>query len=193
MPSNSLLQWRGQRAAALDEILAAHNRVGGTSRGRRYATQQINRAYAVLLSSEFQGFCRDLYSEAVDHVVAAAPPHLHGLVRAQFHWGQPFGRGNPQAGAIGADYGRLGFLFWDAAYAIHAHNRRRKAMLDELMVWRNAISHNDFDPAVFGPDPALHLQQVRRWRSALNGLCEGFDRVLRDRLTALLGVAPWPA
>ena len=191
MPSHSLLQWRGERAAALDEIEAAHSGVGGTARGRRYATQQINRAYAVLLSSEFQGFVRDLYSECVDHVVAAATAQLQALVRVQFLWGQPFGRGNPQASAIGSDFGRLGLPFWDAAYAVHAHNRRRRAMLDELMAWRNAIAHNDFDPAVFGPDPVLQLQQVRGWRSALNGLGDGFDRVLRDHLTGNLGGAPW--
>jgi hypothetical protein len=34
---------------------------------------------------------------------------------------------------------------------------------------------------------------VRRWRSALNGLCDGFDRVLRDHLTGILGAAPWQA
>lgn len=41
MPSNSQLRWRGERAASLDEIEAAHVQVGGTARGRRYATQQI--------------------------------------------------------------------------------------------------------------------------------------------------------
>lgn len=191
MPSNSLQRWRGERARALDEIEAAHAHVGGDQRGRRYATQQVNRAYVVLLSSEFQGFGRDLYSECVDHLVAAAPAHLRGLVRAQFLWGQPFSRGNPQAGAIGSDFGRFGLPFWDDVYAIHAHNRRRKAMLDELMAWRNAIAHNDFDPAVFGPAPIVRLQQIRRWRSALRGLSDGFDRVLRNHLTGILGVAPW--
>ena len=53
----------------LDEIAGADAAVGGAARGRRYATQQINRAYAVLLASEFQGFCRDLHSECVDHVL----------------------------------------------------------------------------------------------------------------------------
>src|SRR5213592_1263776 len=152
MPSNSLIRWRGERTDALNEIAAAHAGVGGTDRGRRYATQQINRAYAVLLSSEFQGFGRDLYSECVDHVVASAAVHLQALLRAQFLWGQPFSRGNPQAGAIGSDFGRLGLPFWDEVYDVHAHNRRRRALLDELMAWRNAIAHNDFDPAVFGPD-----------------------------------------
>ena len=191
MPSNSLLRWNGPRALALDEIEAAHVGLGGTKRGRRYATQQINRAYALLLSSEFQGFCRDLYSECVDHVIAAAPVDLQALVRTQFLWGQPFSRGNPQAGTIGSDFGRLGLPFWEEVYTVQAHNRRRRALLDELMGWRNAIAHNDFDPDDFGVDPILHLAEVRRWRSAINGLCSSFDRVLRDHLTGILGASPW--
>ena len=72
MPSHSLVRWNGERADALDEIENAHVMVGGTERGRRYATQQINYSYAALLSGHFQGFCRDLHSECVDHVVAIA-------------------------------------------------------------------------------------------------------------------------
>lgn len=58
------------RARALDEIEAAHASVGGTGPGRRYATQQSNQAYAMLLASQFQGFCRDLHTESVDQVMA---------------------------------------------------------------------------------------------------------------------------
>lgn len=159
MPSNSLLRWNGPRALALDEIEAAHVGLGGTKRGRRYATQQINRAYALLLSSEFQGFCRDLYSECVDHVIAAAPADLQALVRTQFLWGQPFSRGNPQAGTIGSGFGRLGLPFWEEVYTVQAHNRRRRALLDELMGWRNAIAHNDFDPEDFGLIPSCTLRK----------------------------------
>src|SRR6266568_4745493 len=138
MPSNSLLQWRGVRATALDEIEAAHASVGGTGRGRRYATQQINRAYAVLLASEFQGFCRDLYSECMDHVVATAPLTTRGVIRTQFLWSRSLDRGNPQAGGIGSDFGRFGVPFWDDVYSLHAANERRRELLDELMQWRNA-------------------------------------------------------
>src|SRR4051794_14089402 len=137
MSSNSFLRWGGERTAALDEIEAAHGQGGGTERGRRYATQQINRGYAVLLGSGFQGFGRDLYSECVDYLVASAPASLQTLVRAQFLWGQPFSRGNPQASELGSQFGRLGLRFWDGVYAVHSHNRRRKELLDELMRWRN--------------------------------------------------------
>jgi hypothetical protein len=180
------------QAAALDEIEAAHAHIGGTERGRRYATQQVNRAYAVLLSSEFQGFCRNLHSECVDHNVATTPPTTQAVIRTQFLWGRQVSRGNPQAGAIGSDFGRFGLPFWDDVYALHARNRRRRELLDELMEWRNAIAHNDFDPATFGPDPVLHLEQVRAWRSALNGLGRAFDLVMYNRLNGMLGTAPWP-
>lgn len=70
--ARSLLRWRNESAQALDEIEAAHVAVGGTGRGRRYATQQINQAYVVLLSSRFQAFCRDLHSETVAELIRAA-------------------------------------------------------------------------------------------------------------------------
>lgn len=149
MPSNALLRWRTERALALDEVEDAHASVGGTAPGRRHTTQQLNRAYAVLLSSEFQGFGYDLYSEVVDQIVAGIPAHLQEMVRSQFDWGQPFRRGNPQAGTIGTDFGRFGFQFWNEVYAVTVHNRNRRRMLDDLMRWRNAIAHNDFDPAAF--------------------------------------------
>lgn len=54
MPSNALRNWRRGGKQALDEIEAAHAAIGGSGPGRRYATQQINQAYAVMLSSQFQ-------------------------------------------------------------------------------------------------------------------------------------------
>jgi hypothetical protein len=179
------------RADALDEIESAHAHIGGTGPGRRYATQQVNRAYAVLLASEFQGFCRDLHSECVEHVVAATAVPLREVIREQFLWGRQLDRGNAQAGAIGSDFGRFRFAFWDEVDALHALHRRRRELLDELVRWRNAIAHNDFDPAHFGPDPVLHLQEVRQWRSALNGLCPAFDTGMRQRLGFMLGAFPW--
>src|ERR1700722_10408886 len=135
MPSNAYHCWSVPRAAVLDEIESVHANVGGTERGRRYATQQLNRAYAVLLSSEFQGFCRDLHSESADHVVATAPAQTQEIIRTQFLWGRQVTRGNPQAGAIGSDFGRFGVSFWDDVYALHARNARRRELLDELMGW----------------------------------------------------------
>src|ERR1700682_173538 len=68
------------RRLELDEIVEAHRAVGGSGRGRRHATEQVNHAYAVLLSSQFQGFCRDLHSECARHIVQQVPVALRNLL-----------------------------------------------------------------------------------------------------------------
>ena len=86
MASTAYRRWSTVRARALDEMARAHVALGGTGPGRRYATQQVNQAYAVLLASQFQGFCRELHSECVTHVlqVIAPPPALWPLAWAEF-------------------------------------------------------------------------------------------------------------
>ena len=69
MPSKALRRWFKSQAVALDQMENAHASVGGKGRGRRYTTDQINQAYAVLLASQFQGFCRDLHSESAEYLV----------------------------------------------------------------------------------------------------------------------------
>lgn len=147
MPSNSFIRWNAERSDALDEIENAHVMVGGTERGRRYATQQINYSYAALLSSHCQGFCRDLHSASIDHIVAIVPAQLQGFVRAEFIWNRSLDRGNPHPGAIGSDFNRLGVDFWTEVYSLDARNERRRELLQELNDWRNAIAHQDFDPS----------------------------------------------
>lgn len=191
MPSNSLLRWNGERVDALDEIENAHVMVGGSERGRRYATQQINYSYAALLSSHFQGFCRDLHSECVDQVVAIVPAHVQQSVRAAFLRNRSLTRGNPHPGAIGSDFDRLGVHLWTEVYALSAKNERRRDLLQELIDWRNAIAHQDFDPVAPGGHPTLHLAKVRAWRSAVNALAHHFDQAMYNYLQRLLGAAPW--
>ena len=78
MPSQSLIRWESAQARDLDEFESAHQALGGTGRGRRYATRQVNQAYTVLLTSQFQAFCRDLHSESVDYLVGAISPTSEG-------------------------------------------------------------------------------------------------------------------
>jgi hypothetical protein len=191
MPSNSWHRWEGERAEALDEIENAHAMVGGSERGRRYATQQINYAYAALLSSQFQGFCRDLHSESIDHIVSIVPMLLQPSLREEYIWNRSLGRGNPHPGAIGSDFNRLGIDFWTEVNTQDTRNGRRRELLQELMNWRNAIAHQDFDPVAPGGSPTLHLATVRAWRSAIGGLARSFDRAMWAYLSGLIGAAPW--
>ena len=192
MLSHSWGRWAGDRAAALDEIENAHVMVGGTERGRRYATQQINYAYAALLYAHFQGFCRDLHTESVEQLVDGAAPAYRNLLRVEFTWNRSLSRGNPHPGAIGSDFNRFGFDFWTAVNAASVKTgRRRRRLLQDLMDWRNAIAHQDFDAVAPGGVVALRLERVRVWRRAVSGLAREFDQVMYNYLIGLLGRAPW--
>ena len=100
---------------------------------RRYATQQINYAYAAILSSQFQAFCRDLHSESVDYLVTVVPAALQDTIKEEFFLNRTLDRGNPHPGGIGSDFNRLGVDFWPEVYALHAANHRRRELLQELI------------------------------------------------------------
>jgi hypothetical protein len=179
---------------ALNEIEAAHRSVGGVGPGRRYATQQINQAYAVLVASQFQGFCRDLHTECITRLMAFAssPPSIRHLLQAGFTRGRQLDSKNAQPGSLGADFGLLGIKLWEEADRHDRKNKDRRAELEILNQWRNAIAHQSFDEASGGEEPNLTLQEVRGWRSVCGRLARSFDAVMREYLESLTGVTPWP-
>lgn len=190
--SNSLAKWEFTRLRALDEIANAHRMVGGFGPGRRFATQQLNHAYAVLLSSQFQGLCRDLHSECVRHLVRrVTPATLIPILEAEFVQGRKLDKGNPNPGNIGSDFTRFGIKFWDRVLRHDARNADRKMALELLNEWRNAIAHQDFDSNKLGGTTILHLTQVRRWRNACHELAHSFNDVMSQHITSILGVSPW--
>ncbi len=192
MPSNSLQHWNTRRITELDEIANAHRQVGGGGRGRRYATQQINHAYTMLLSSQFQGFCRDLHSEGVDHIVRSVTPlQLRAVLRAEFTLHRKLDRGNPNPGNIGSDFNRLGLTFMDRIRAESRWNPGRIGLLEDLNSWRNAIAHQDFDPALLGGTINLRLAAVISWRRACEQLAIVFDSVIGDHIAQITGTRPW--
>src|SRR5262245_31963645 len=78
---------------------------------------------------------------------------------------------------------------------VEAHrpqNPARRAALEELNTWRNAIAHQDFPAALLRAGrPSLTLAQVQAWRRACDGLARSFDDVLRNHLQTLTGTLPW--
>lgn len=194
MPSKSLETWRTTRAESLDEIVAAHRKVGGSGRGRRFATQQINHAYAMLLSSQFQGFCRNLHAECIDHLfgsVASMSVPLFEIIRRDFIQGRKLDKGNPNPGNIGSDFNRFGFKFWDDVCRHDVQNAARQKELELLNEWRNAIAHQDFDPTKLGGIPSLRLSHVTQWRQVCDVLAAEFDEVLRNYIHSITGTSPW--
>ena len=192
MSSLSFQKWVTVRRRTLDEIENAHSRVGGTTRGRRYATQQINQAYAVLLSSQFQGYCRDLHSECVDYLArTVTPATFETVLRNEFIQNRRLDKGNPNPGNIGADFNRLGVAFWDDVKGHDARNNKRRAQIETLNDWRNAIAHQDFDPAKLGGVTTLRLVTVRSWRQSAHHLAVSFDAVMQAHIQFLSGKPPW--
>jgi hypothetical protein len=194
VPSNALIGWHGARAAAMNEIAAAHLAVGGSGRGRRYATEQINHAYAMLVAAQFQGFCRELHTECAVHIAghAGLPPAMSLLFRAELTRARQLDRGNAQPASLGADFGRLGLKlqFWDVLRAADPASVQWRDRLEILNEWRNAIAHQDFSSARLRSG-TLRLEHVRRWRGTCNRLARLMDGVLHRHLLALTGVAPW--
>jgi hypothetical protein len=192
MPSRSLTTWYADARRALDEIEAAHRAVGRTGPGSRYAAQQINQAYVLLLSSRFQRFCRDLHSECAEHLVPGlAPPEVQVIFRRQLLLGRKLDTGNPNPGNIGSDFDRFELSFWPAVVAYDSQNKARQRLLAMMNLWRNAVAHQDFSrPDLDGRDQ-LTLAEVRRWRGACEQLAVDFERVMYDYLVHVTGVGPW--
>jgi hypothetical protein len=189
MPSVSLQTWQSVRKTSLNEIEEAHRSIGGSGPGRRYATQQINQAYAVMLAGQFQGFCRDLHSESVWHLsVAIRPVSMQGVILDEFVLDRKLDRGNPTPGNIGADFNRLGLAFWKEVAGSDRHASTRRNKLEHLCRWRNAIAHQDF---VALGQSSLGLKEVRDWRDACDQLATRFDRILYLHLRSVTGNSPW--
>jgi hypothetical protein len=191
MGSVALQTWQTKASAELREIEGAHAAVGGTSRGRRYATLQLNHAYTMLLSSQFQRFCRDLHSEAASFLAQnGAVGAFQSVALTALTQGRKLDTGNPNESNIGSDFARLGMInLWDDVNSSNGHNRGRRNKLKTLNEWRNAIAHQDFRK--IGRNSALTLGTVQSWRAACNGLALSFDALVGDYAHQVVGKRPW--
>jgi hypothetical protein len=170
-----------------------HHSLGSTGLGKHSTRQPLNQSYALLLSAQFQGFCRDLHTEGARAVARILPSGtLQRLMEDELERGLKLDTGNPNPRDIGADFNRFGLVFWALVEAAHPRNARRKSQLEQMNRWRNAIAHAAFEPGMLRSGRSmLYLAKVRRWRKARDGLARWFDRILRDRLRVVIGTHPW--
>ena len=207
MPSLALEEWQGTRSVQLDELDAAHGAVGGTGPGRRYATGQLNHAYAVVLAAQFQGFCRDLHTESADMVAGAIgslssagsvnSSTIARLVLIALTQSRQLDRGNATPGSIGADFKGFDLDIWTPQGSSTSALRAACGQLEQLNVWRNAVAHQDFDfepPRAGGAGEVcrtIDLRRVRAFRSCCDRLAVTFDEVLARHLESVVGGRPW--
>ena len=192
MASKALREWRTSAAPVLDEIEHAHAAVGGPKRGGHVATRRLTHAYVLLLSAQFQRFCRELRLEA--YVWALGEHIAHGpfadlmLDVATSH--RALDRGNPTPVNILRDFRQICPQLWRSLAHADRHNDGRRRSLETLNAWRNAIAHHDFT-RLRASNGNLSLSTVRTWRRACGGLATSLDTVIAESLRQLVGRSPW--
>jgi hypothetical protein len=148
------VEWFGSRRANINELLRAHATIGNVGRGagpgrpRTAGTEQLNEALVLRVTTEFQGFVRDLLDLATIKVVRSSgcgPAYQAQIITAMTR-NRSIDRGNPRLDAIEADMSRLGLQ------TIRQHLRAKNfshaddvAWLQKLVELRNALAHDDQD------------------------------------------------
>ncbi|QKW31657.1 hypothetical protein HUT17_00730 [Nocardiopsis flavescens] len=197
--SPALLQWNNQRVKKLDELFAAHSKMGGNRRGRRWNTKEINWALSLRLAGEFQGFARDLHSISCDvfaRRTSSGDPNLENLIRGSLTLNRYLDKGNATPSGITQDFDRLGIKFWDLIEQDSGKTKRKKwnSELELLNTARNGIAHSD-DAKISKLEAEgcrLDLAKVKSWRSNLDNLARASDRIVGDHLSYLFKIVdPW--
>ncbi|WP_225732206.1 MULTISPECIES: hypothetical protein [unclassified Nocardia] len=190
MPSPALQTWRSDRSDRLSELVAAHGKVVGGRRGRQYATEQLNHALFVALAGEFQGYCRDLHDLGVfaftDGLAPAGDPRLVNA-RSAYIRNRKLSTGNASPRALGCDFKMFQMAFWPEIRAVYPPKCSDwNDFLTKLNDTRNAIAHRD-EPKLASLTGPLTLSTFRRWRSTLNVITSGIDRVVEAYLQNTIG------
>jgi hypothetical protein len=197
MASRALTTWRNTRSERLDELLHAHQSVGGPSRGRRWRTATLNEALLLRLAAEFQGFARDLHEQTCDTFAAwitPSDPTVQQVVRKQLANGRQLERGNANPVSIGSDFGRFGFDVWPTLLKRDPLTERHQRTLRLLNDARNGIAHADEAKLLRlrAEGFPLVLGTYRRWRRDLDDLTANLDGEIAAQLGRLFQrQSPW--
>ncbi len=68
MPSNARAAF-DENLKDIENLMELHKREGGTSRGRRYDLEVLNKSAIVLITSYWEAYCEDIAAEALEHIV----------------------------------------------------------------------------------------------------------------------------
>ncbi|MBX9623769.1 MAG: hypothetical protein K2X82_08135 [Gemmataceae bacterium] len=184
MPSASLTHWQADRLPRLRSA-DSHAAAVAASPPDPFLADELLRGLVVLTSAHFQGYCRDLYTEAAAVVASKTRPSLRAVVQRQFTSSIALNYGNPNLANIRADFDRFGFALDLAA---DPANAVRLQHLAELNRWRNIYAHAGQLPTTPPPTPAT----ARGWIGSCDGLAVSLDRLVYNELRKLLRRKPWP-
>jgi len=187
MPSVSLLRWQNDRTARLTRIDAQCAASLAATPPDPQLVEENLCGYVLALSAHFQGFCRDLLTEASQVLVSKLRrPALETLFLVQFTARRKIDHGNPNLANLKADFKRFGFELNLAAAG--PSNPARLADLARLNAWRNIAAHQGKPTPAAGP---LTFPLVQAWRTSCDGLATSLDAILYNELRKILRRKPW--
>jgi hypothetical protein len=152
MPSASLLNWQTTRITNLGHIDAQCAACVAAVHLNPALIDENLRAYVLLLSAHFQGFCRDLHTECAQIIASKVRASLQILFQSQFSARRELDHGNANFGNIVKDFNRFGFSLKPMLGAL-AGSGALKKHLHNLNEWRNAAAHHN---AVLPPGGPLN-------------------------------------
>jgi hypothetical protein len=187
VPSTALQFWQTGRMPRLDQIDAQCAAAVALVPSNPSHVDESLRGYVVLLSAHFQGFCRDLYTEAAQVVVVRVRRSLQSLIQDQFTAHRRLDHGNPSLSSLRQDFDRFGFSLGAALDADPA-NAPRTQHLAALNAWRNVAAHQS---PILPPGGPLTLPIVRAWRTSCGGLATALDDIMYNQMRRLIRRPPW--
>jgi len=186
MPSASLLFWQNDRMQRLGQVDAHCVATAALTPLNLLLAEESLRAFVMLLSGHFQGFCRDLYAECAQLLVNNVPPGLQGTIQVQCTADLRINRNNPTIDTLRKDFERFASTL---DFGANPANGPRVTHLGHLNKWRNAVAHQKATaPAGI---PPLILANVQAWLVSCDGLANWLDGIMYDTMRKILGITPW--
>lgn len=187
MVSASLLRWQTDRMPNLAEFDAQCAASLALAPANPRLAEENLRGYVVLLSAHFQGFSRDLHTEAAQIIVTKVRPSLQMLIQAQFAARRALDHGTANAENLAKDFDRFGFDL-RVELAVDPANALRLQRLAALSKWRNVAAHHS---TTLPPGIPLTLAALQTWRAACDELTSALDGIMYNQLRKLLRRKPW--
>lgn len=196
MNSPALAAWRSSRLGRLDRLLAVHPDSTGSGTDPAVA-EEWTHALILRLASEFQGFCRDLHtdaSKAVARALAASDEEIRLLILVGLTTDRSLNRSSADPQTLAKDFARFRITLW---VALEERHPRSVPLWHEglryLHLARNGVVHDDLGKlaSVQAEGWELKLGTVVRWRNLLDEIVTAMDDVVSTAIADLFGNIRW--
>jgi hypothetical protein len=194
MTSPALTTWQSSRLPRLDQLIALHPDTAGSTTDPAVA-EEWTHALVLRLTSEFQGFCRDLHDDLARTIARLLTGQdktrlliIDGLTR-----GRDLDQYSATVETLVADFDRLGI---ELPSKLPAHPRAGPKWKQELLQlhWaRNGVVHDDPSKIKKLKEAGVDLNFVAvvRWRNRVDALAEAMDHTADSKLSELFGIFRW--